>query len=205
MALDVTQRTPSELIEKLRGYVRSSELTHTERYDEQADRFQRETGFIAPGRSVPPAVGGGAFTDPDTRSEAWNEWQRLEREDWKRVMEDVIAALSPSASPLSARWQELFWALPSGPMRSKLRALEIDVSRALRLSPSAREALGSNADPLRPDGEIKELLPADQLTVLSTRQQQKDEDRERLSAMPRSESYSSDRATAGEPEFRARD
>lgn len=41
---------------------------------------------------------------------------------------------------LSERWQELFWALPSGPMRSKLRALEIDVSRALRLSPSAGEA-----------------------------------------------------------------
>lgn len=37
-----------------------------------------------------------------------------------------------SRQPLSARWQELFWALPPGPMRSKLRALEIDFSNALR-------------------------------------------------------------------------
>lgn len=33
---------------------------------------------------------------------------------------------------LSARWQELFWALPQGPMRSKLRSLEIDTSPRLR-------------------------------------------------------------------------
>jgi hypothetical protein len=40
----------------------------------------------------------------------------------------------PPAAPerLSARWQELFWALPSGEMRSKLRALEIDIGRMLR-------------------------------------------------------------------------
>ena len=35
---------------------------------------------------------------------------------------------------LSARWQELFWALPSGEMRSKLRALEIDTGRMIRQS-----------------------------------------------------------------------
>jgi hypothetical protein len=36
------------------------------------------------------------------------------------------------APSLSARWQELFWALPPGEMRHKLRALEIDTGRALR-------------------------------------------------------------------------
>ena len=41
---------------------------------------------------------------------------------------------APVVSPerLSERWQELFWALPSGEMRSKLRALEIDIGRLLR-------------------------------------------------------------------------
>jgi len=34
--------------------------------------------------------------------------------------------------PLSARWQELFWALPPGEMRHKLRALEMDIGRLLR-------------------------------------------------------------------------
>lgn len=33
---------------------------------------------------------------------------------------------------LSSRWQELFWALPPGEMRSKLRALESDMGRILR-------------------------------------------------------------------------
>ncbi len=33
---------------------------------------------------------------------------------------------------LSSRWQELFWALPQGEMRSKLRALESDIGRALQ-------------------------------------------------------------------------
>jgi hypothetical protein len=38
----------------------------------------------------------------------------------------------PADAPLSARWQELFWALPPGEMRSKLRALEIDIGTALK-------------------------------------------------------------------------
>jgi hypothetical protein len=38
-------------------------------------------------------------------------------------------AAVPAPTPMSSRWQELFWALPPGPMRSKLRSLEIDVSR----------------------------------------------------------------------------
>jgi hypothetical protein len=56
---------------------------------------------------------------------------------------------------LSARWQELFWALPPGPMRSKLRSLEIDIGRALRLSPSAREATKDGSVLLPPEGKSK--------------------------------------------------
>lgn len=37
-----------------------------------------------------------------------------------------------SPEPLSARWQELFWALPPGELRHKLRALESDIGQALR-------------------------------------------------------------------------
>jgi hypothetical protein len=58
------------------------------------------------------------------------------------VLRERMRAASVSeehGKPLSARWQELFWALPSGEMRSKLRALEIDVSRLLREhDPSSR-------------------------------------------------------------------
>lgn len=40
--------------------------------------------------------------------------------------------LPVESKPLSERWQELFWALPPGEMRSKLRALESDIGRMLK-------------------------------------------------------------------------
>jgi hypothetical protein len=57
---------------------------------------------------------------------------------------------------LSARFQELFWALPSGTMRHKLRSLEIDIGRTLRdvresldaLTPGLKTGYDWNADPL---------------------------------------------------------
>jgi hypothetical protein len=57
---------------------------------------------------------------------------------------------------LSARFQELFWALPSGTMRHKLRSLEIDIGRTLRdvresldgLTPGHKTGYDWNADPL---------------------------------------------------------
>jgi hypothetical protein len=57
------------------------------------------------------------------------------RENHRGAFEGGIAQWpreAVSSEPLSARWQELFWALPPGEMRSKLRALEIDTGRAIR-------------------------------------------------------------------------
>jgi hypothetical protein len=77
-------------------------------------------------------------------------WRRYQAPDFHRLsltrvldheapQEKAVARIdSPTA--LSARWQELFWALPPGPMRHKLRSLEIDIGRALRESDPRRIA-----------------------------------------------------------------
>jgi len=38
---------------------------------------------------------------------------------------------TPSATTRAEHWQELFWALPPGPMRSKLRSMEVEFGRLL--------------------------------------------------------------------------
>lgn len=63
---------------------------------------------------------------------------------------------------LSERWQELFWALPPGEMRHKLRSLEIDVGRALRGAPSfSAQKLDQIQPPQEPQAPTRlRLCPA---------------------------------------------
>ncbi len=53
---------------------------------------------------------------------------------------------TPTRLPLSARWQELFWALPPGELRHKLRTLEIDTGAEVS---RLREALQLKNDALQ--------------------------------------------------------
>jgi len=84
-----------------------------------------------------------------------NRWERTSpktSEHWRRVAvhlggiyltQDHIGLVAEPERPtqrLSARWQELFWALPPGEMRHKLRSLEIDTGRALRGAEPERRA-----------------------------------------------------------------
>ncbi len=89
--------------------------------------------------------------------QAWDDGYTLGmREALASRSDDALAAQpSPAAHRpepseaqqcLSARWQELFWALPSGAMRHKLRALEIDMGRALADPSSSREEPPSRSD-----------------------------------------------------------
>jgi hypothetical protein len=74
--------------------------------------------------------------------------------EWRGDVEYLLArldALRPEEPPpqdqrLSSRWQELFWALPSGEMRSKLRSLEIDVGRELAEVASLRAQLTQQSE-----------------------------------------------------------
>ena len=46
-------------------------MTYTARFEQDADEFYRATGFMAPGRSVPAAMGG---YDEDQRQAEWDRW-----------------------------------------------------------------------------------------------------------------------------------
>ena len=83
--------TRAELIERVRGYLVESAMGYVERFDLQAERFYRETGYMAPGKSVPMAMAG-SFSDED-RGAAWDEWNRLNKEQWQQDMRDVLAVL----------------------------------------------------------------------------------------------------------------
>jgi hypothetical protein len=107
MALDVRQpkgyrkawngsprtSTREELIARLRDYLASSALGYSERFEQNAERFYRETGYMAPGKSVPLEMGGSGMFSDEQRGEAWDTWNELNREQWKQDMRDVIAAL----------------------------------------------------------------------------------------------------------------
>lgn len=79
------------LVDRLRRYLSQSEMSHTERFDRSAERFYRETGFMAPGKSVPMEMAGG--WDDDERGAAWDAWNTRERATWQQDMRDVIALL----------------------------------------------------------------------------------------------------------------
>jgi hypothetical protein len=116
--------------------------------------------------------------DPDSKCELCGEPMPVGEEMFKfhgysgpcpKPPLPVDAPASPDR--LSERWQELFWALPSGEMRSKLRALEIDLSRLVTdrqmttrdsqsarasSTPEAAEAPTSAPQDLRPWVQHKE-------------------------------------------------
>lgn len=87
------QSTRAELVDRVRGYLLESSMGHTERFELHAERFYRETGYLAPGKSVPMAMAGSPFADDEHRGEAWDEWNRLNKERWRQDMRDVLAML----------------------------------------------------------------------------------------------------------------
>jgi Uma2 family endonuclease len=48
----------------------------TDRFERLAEAFREDTGFMAPGKSIPDAMG---FTDEKGRWDAWELWLRSER------------------------------------------------------------------------------------------------------------------------------
>lgn len=81
----------SEVAARLRDQVRKSRLSYSERFEEDAERFYKLTGYLAPGRSVPAAMA--SVGNDEERHVAWDEWCKLEREDWQRLCERAAALL----------------------------------------------------------------------------------------------------------------
>jgi hypothetical protein len=70
-------------------------MGHTERFELHAERFYRETGYMAPGKSVPMAMAG-SFSDED-RHAAWDAWNHRQKQQWQQDMRDVLAVLEATA------------------------------------------------------------------------------------------------------------
>jgi len=55
------------------------EVTHTEKYERHAEAFYSQTGFMAPGKSVPLEMS--ADQPYEIRLEAWTLWMGRPQED----------------------------------------------------------------------------------------------------------------------------
>jgi hypothetical protein len=113
------------------------------RLQEELDEAKRFTTCDACGNRVP-------YEEPLRLCDTCQAVENDKGEQTVRELDDARAEVArltqeqkrDAPDRLSERWQELFWALPSGEMRSKLRALEIDIGRMLRrTSPAALASL----------------------------------------------------------------
>lgn len=75
--------------EMIAAMLRRHRLGYTERFEEDAERFYRETGMLAPGKSVPLAMAGA--WDDDDRSTAWNAFCETLRNEALQTLESALA------------------------------------------------------------------------------------------------------------------
>ncbi len=80
---------------RLREHLRRMDMSYTERFEDGAERFYQQTGFLAPGKSVPLAMGG---YDEDERERAWAAFQLKERDVFRADLTEAIEALVRSAA-----------------------------------------------------------------------------------------------------------
>jgi hypothetical protein len=80
------------LLRRLEEQLVLCDMGYSERFDYQAEKFYRETGFMAPGKSVPLEM---ASSQQDSeREQAWRVFQDGLRDEWKatiREARDTIA------------------------------------------------------------------------------------------------------------------
>jgi len=85
------------LVEQLRDMLARDEMGYSERFEHDAERFYRETGFMAPGKSEPLEMSGGD-AHQQRRETAWQEWCGKRRAEFHTVLRDAVAALTASVS-----------------------------------------------------------------------------------------------------------
>ena len=91
-ATDSRTATNEAIRALLDNHVRRTELGYTERFEEDAEQFYRETGFMAPGKSVPFEMA--STQQDDKREAAWNTWTGKMRVDFCAMLRAASAALS---------------------------------------------------------------------------------------------------------------
>lgn len=100
-------KTNEAIRARLEHYLRRTEMGYAERFDSDAEQFYRETGFMAPGKSMPLEMYQGEAHEA-RRQDAWNEWVVKMGRDFCALLRDAVDALSSSSvvSP-SREWQPI--------------------------------------------------------------------------------------------------
>ena len=93
--------TRAELIDGLQAMAHRYDMTATERYEADSEAFYAQTGYMAPGKDVPMAMGG---QDEAERRAAWDAWVAERNSDQKRMFLEAAAAL---AAPPGLVWQPI--------------------------------------------------------------------------------------------------
>jgi hypothetical protein len=85
-----------ETAQRLRALAARFGMGYTERFEQDADEFYRERGFLAPGKSVPPELW--STQGEERRQAAWDEWNKGRVAMWTEAVSsaaDLLARLSP--------------------------------------------------------------------------------------------------------------
>ena len=78
------------LRQRLKLYRDNVQCGYTERFENAAERFYRQTGFMAPGKSVPMEM----RQDEGERTKAWAKFQDAERDQFVADLTELEAVLS---------------------------------------------------------------------------------------------------------------
>jgi hypothetical protein len=93
------QRDVQYVVTLLRELVERQAMGYTERFEADAELFYRETGLMAPGKSMPLEMP----VSDEARDSGWYEWTRVRSERWTRAMSDAAALLENQLEPTDWR------------------------------------------------------------------------------------------------------
>lgn len=96
----------ADLLRRLDEQLTLSDMGYSERFDYQAERFYRETGFMAPGKSVPVEMS--SSQRDEEREPAWRAFQDKLSDEWKATIREARGRIAQMAQERDDLIQSLF-------------------------------------------------------------------------------------------------
>ena len=87
----------ADLVARLRAIAARFDMTSTERYEQDAEAFYAATGYMAPGKDVPMAMGGQNEAERRAAHEAWVVGRNRSQQQAIQEAADALSALPPPA------------------------------------------------------------------------------------------------------------
>ena len=92
MRLSCREPLRVSLLARLEEQARRNAMGYSERFEYDAERFYRETGFMAPGKSMPMEMYTGEGQQAE-REAAWSAWTQKLRDDFQELLASCAALL----------------------------------------------------------------------------------------------------------------